>query len=361
MKITVTEDHALKQAVRRRMELTGEKYTQARRALAGGSGDLPRFPWAYAPFWEEVRERYERLCDEQDEALARASVYSRLHSLQLVFTLSSFDSIAGGRHPDGPDGWLAKRPAVEYNARTIEAAAPLRAAGFERELERNRQIADRVLVLIDTWSAGASLQSREAVARRRGNLGVMPLPRKPSARAAAAPWGQRSEEVGHTVWGDERDSFLRHPQADNIHRPRRGIDDRVLLNLLDAWLEDLERNYAELEEGMPPAWREHGELDFEASTDARDQADQELRWRVGFYSPARMRVERRHRGVPDDEEAVATQMLRVQNRVSPQPDGIAVVAPGERWHIRGHRLEDGTIMPCTGSYRISTPDSAVHM
>jgi hypothetical protein len=47
-------------------------------------------------------------------------------------------------------------------------------------------------------------------------------------------------------------------------------------------------------------------------------------------------------------EPVATSMLLVGGLASPQPDGITLM-PGERWRIRGHRLEDGTIMPCWGT------------
>ncbi|CAA9481827.1 MAG: hypothetical protein AVDCRST_MAG67-917 [uncultured Solirubrobacteraceae bacterium] len=278
-----------------------------------------------------------------------------MHSLQLTFTLSPFYKIAVGRAPSGPDGWLAERPAVEYNARTIEAAAALAAVGFAPELERNRQIADRVLVLIDMRSAGASSQAREAAARRRPTLAAMPAPREPSSRAAARPWGERSKEIGHEVYGDDRDAFLRHPPIDRIYRNRQGTDDAVLLGLLDAWLEDLQRNYAELVDGMPPPWHEHGELDFEASAeDPHTDANAAHR---DFCSPARMRVEQAHRGELREHEPVATHVLRVERGVSPQPDGIAIVAPGERWHIRGHRLTDGIIMPCTGTYRISSPHS----
>lgn len=94
-------------------------------------------------YWQELCERYERVRDEQGEAVAWASVYTQMHGRQLAFTLSPFLMIAASRRPSGPDAWLAQRPAVEYNAATIESAVPLVAAGFERELERNRQIAAR--------------------------------------------------------------------------------------------------------------------------------------------------------------------------------------------------------------------------
>jgi len=167
----VTDERALKRAIRRRMELAGEKYTDGRRALAGGPGDAPRYPWLYAPFWVQLRERYERLCDEEDEAVARATVYGVMHSHHLVFALGSFQMIAGGRGPSGPDDWLRQRPAAEYNAATIEASAPLAACGFEAQIERNRMIVDRVLALIDTWSGAASQPARQAAEARRASIG----------------------------------------------------------------------------------------------------------------------------------------------------------------------------------------------
>ena len=56
----MTEDRALKRAIRQRMEKTGEKYTEARRALVGAA---PAFvpPSAYEPFWEDKRKWYEEI------------------------------------------------------------------------------------------------------------------------------------------------------------------------------------------------------------------------------------------------------------------------------------------------------------
>lgn len=107
--------------------------------------------------------------------------------------------------------------------------------------------------------------------------------------------------------------------------------------------------------GIPAAWPDHAELDFEAIAEALDEQDDrspEADWSTGLPSPGRMRVALRNRGEAADREAVATEMLLVATGVSPQPDGIALL-PGEHWHVRGHRLSDGTIMPCRGTYRIS--------
>jgi len=357
----VPENRWLKQAIRRRMELAGEKYTEARRALAGDTGSQQRYPWFDAPYWAQHAEGYEQVAGEHDEALARAGVYFWMWMRQLPFALQPFRLIAGGRGPSGPDEWLAERPGAEYDAAVIEAATPLRAAGFEREVERNRQIADRVLVVIDQHSAGASAQAREAAQTRRTRQGVMGAQRPPASGSPARPWGERSKPLGHAALLDDRHQHLRSPIANAVYAPRRGVKDPVLFGLLDEWLEDLARNYAELVDGMPPDWREHGELDFEASADARGQDDDELKSSTAFRSPARMHLEHLHRGDVRHQEAVCTPMFVVGRHVSPQPDGIAVVAPGERWHIRGHRLADGTIMPCTGSYRLSSPDSAAKL
>jgi len=358
----VTDDRALKRAIRRRMELTGEKYTDARRALAGGPGDAPRYPWLYAPFWVQLRERYERLCDEEDEAVARATVYGVMHSRHLVFALGSFQMISGGRGPSGPDDWLGQRPAAEYNAATIEASAPLAACGFEAQIERNRMIVDRVVALIDTWSAAASQPARQAAEARRASIGVRrPPAASPEAtrppgeptRVRPRPAGHRSQDVGHEFVRDARHHFLRSPASDSVRSARRGVADPILLRLLDAWIDELERNYAALVDGMPAAWLEHGELELQAVADDPDQPDDMLSIGLGFQTPARMRVEQRLRGQLAAHEPVATPMLVTAHRLSPQPDGIAVGAPAERWHIRGHRLADGTVMPCLGSHRVS--------
>lgn len=103
---------------------------------------------------------------------------------------------------------------------------------------------------------------------------------------------------------------------------------------------------------IPAAWLDHGELDFHASADGADQDPDGLR--LGCHSPAGMHVKHCNRGEVHAAAAIATRLVVTGNHLSPQPDGIDIAAPGERWHIRGHRLSDGTIMPCLGSYRISS-------
>jgi hypothetical protein len=69
-----------------------------------------------------------------------------------------------------------------------------------------------------------------------------------------------------------------------------------------------------------------------------------------------VRLESVTKGELGNRELVATQMLLVEGGVSPQPDGIAAL-PHEPWIIRGHRLSDGTIMPCRGTYRLASARS----
>lgn len=362
----VTDDRALKRAIRRRMEQTGEKYTEARRALLGSASSGERYPWYYEPYWENLRRRFEQQADEEGEAVTRASVYHSLHSLQLLFALTPFSLTPSGRGPSGPDAWLANRPPVECNAAVIEASRPLAAVGFGPLIDRNRQIVDRVLALIDERAAGASEQAQQAAESQRARLGFT-VPRSESQRpssegrstAAARPWGDRSKELNHDKDEGQLDHFLRHPLDKWFRGPWRGIYDPVLLELVDAWIDDLERNYAQLVKLLPPAWVEHVELDFEAVCEELREEDghgSSSDWNTGLPSPARVLLKNATRGELGNRELVATQMLLVEGGVSPQPDGIAAL-PHESWIIRGHRLSDGTIMPCRGTYRLASARS----
>ena len=116
----------------------------------------------------------------------------------------------------------------------------------------------------------------------------------------------------------------------------------TLCTTLQEWIDDIERNYEELVAAIPADCEDHAELDFVAEAPTGDDAPV-----TGLPSPAEMRV------VADSTvERVATQELIVgAGLVSPQPDGIALL-PGERWRIRGHRLSDGTVMPCWGTHRL---------
>jgi len=344
------------------MEQTGEKYTQARRALLGSAASGERYPWYLEPYWEDLRRRFEQQADEEGEAVARASVYQSLHGLQLVFALTPFSLTASGRGPSGADAWLDSRLAAECNAAVIEASRPLAAVGFGPLIARNRQIVERVLALIDERAAGASEQAQKAAESQRGRLGFQ-VPRSESQRptstgrsaaAPAPPWGDRSKERNHDKHKGQLDHFLRHPLDKWFLGPRRGIQDAVLLELLDAWIEDLGRNYAELVERIPPAWVEHVELEFEAVCEELGEEDghgSSSPWETGLPSPARVRPESVTKGELGHRELVATQMLLVDGWGLPQPDGIAAL-PHERWIIRGHRLSDGTVMPCRGTYRL---------
>jgi hypothetical protein len=339
------------------MQQTGEKYTEARRALVGGSASAKRYRWHYAPYWEEQGKRYEQLAASDGEEVARASVYSSLESVQLLFTLTPFRLVASGKGPNGPDGWLAERPAVETNARVVEASAPLAAVGFASEIERSRRIVERVLLLIDRWSAGASARAREAAAARRSTLGVMRRPARPvPVGTARRPWGDRSNELGHRSETAERDHFLRHPGDTRFRAAREGIADAELRSLVDAWIVDLQRNYEQLVEHIPAAWARHVEFDFEAVVHGLGEQDDRgtnADWLIGLPSPTRIHVKESHKGDTAATEPVATHILVPDESISPQPDGIAALA-GERWRIRGHRLTDGTIMPCHGTYRIES-------
>ena len=295
------------------------------------------FPWYEEPFWESVRERLERLREDEGEAVAWASLASILHSRQLLFALTPFWLVSVGRPPRGPDEWLPHRLPVESSVVAIEASAPL---GCDELLERNRRIVARVLELIDARADGASEAARGMADARRARM----LQRPARARTAVPdgdrpPWGDRSKALGHEPHRGLLDFHLQHPHDHDFRRALPGIDDPALLGLVREWIADVDRNYADLVASIRPDCADHADAQFDADAPTAVVAH------TGIPSPARMRT-------PHGEEPVATSMLIVQEGAAPQPDGIRVM-PGERWRIRGHRLEDGSVMPCWGTYRLS--------
>lgn len=299
-----------------------------------------RFPWFDAPFWEEVGERARRAAEEEGEAVARASVYFAMFTHQLVTALTPFRFA----DPRAPDQWLSLRPGVEAAAIAVEASAPLVALGYGDQVERNRMLVDHAARFVEDRAAGASKEAHNAAARwkellvRRGPEQVWPTP--PRRDAPRPSWGDRSKQLGHATHRRRLDFHLQRPAVDRF----RGIQDAATPELVGAWVEDLERNYAELVASIPPDCLEHAELDFEAHAPHEEQP-----------SPVEVRVEDRRNGDLADTEPLATSSLVIDGHLSPQPDGIAP-QPGDRWRIRGHRLRDGTIMPCWGTHR--TVDSA---
>jgi len=134
------------------------------------------------------------------------------------------------------------------------------------------------------------------------------------------------------------------------------MGDPELAELIEAWIDDLESNYQQLIDGMPTGWRRHGQLDFEAVIEDladEDDPDPNFDWSTVLPSPARVRVDNPIKGNVGDREAVVTNILVVEGEFAHQSDGIVAVAR-ERWHVRGHRLIDGTIMPCRGTYRVAS-------
>jgi hypothetical protein len=315
-----------------------------------------RFPWFDRPFWEDACVQVAQLARDEGDAVARASAYFAVYSHHLLFALMPFRLLALGQQRDA-DGWLAMRPAVETCGEAVEASGPLAELGYAGMLERNRLIVDRTLELIDERSAAASREKRESVAATRGLLtrrqpGIAgACKRKPDGRRPI--WGDRSKPLGHEPKRGYRDFHLQHPRDHDFRQARAGIDDDRLLALVDAWIADLDHNYRELVTSIPADCGEHAELELEAGAVEVDPTGAAL---IGLPSPARMRVLDRAKGEVSDVEAVATHLLLVDGGCSPQPDGITLM-PGERWRIRGHRLEDRTIMPCWGTHRvgISTP------
>jgi hypothetical protein len=314
-----------------------------------------RYRWYETTFWEEVAARSEQVAEEEDDAVARAVVYFQLYSLQLLFVLTPFRPMPSDRAPSDADGWLSERPGVETCGMVIEASAPLAGFGYGAELERNRQMVDRTLRLIDERASGASERARQAARELRDRLVV----RDPESAPACSvkkdgdrpPWGERSTQLGHEPNRGHRDFHLQHPLDNDFRDARLGVEDAALLKLIDAWIEDIQRNYRELVRGIPAAWRDHAELAFEATVEGGGDE-----FGIGLPSPARTRAYRREKGEVGDAEVVATNLLMLEQGVAPEPDGI-VALPGERWWIQGHRLSDGTIMPCWGTHRVASAEA----
>ena len=205
--------------------------------------------------------------------------------------------------------------------------SPLVAAGYGSEVDRARAVLERFRVL----AGDSELTPQQA----RSIEWMRSLdPRRPDPKKAA-PWGFRSEPLGHRPC-DGLNQFLQRP-LDRWHRMARAAStDSQLNELLDDWLRAIDQNYATL---VAQADTAHGELSVDA--EALDGQGWD-----GLHSPARF--------IADGEEImVATDTVPAgEGLISPQPEGIHAV-PGERWHIQGHVLDDGTLLPCWGTYRIS--------
>lgn len=308
----------------------------------------PRFPWYEEPYWRELCARAEALARDEGDDVARASVYFELFSHVLLFAVTPFLRVAMGRDVD-PDSWLSARPGLEASAAAAEASAPLANLGYRAVLQRNRQIVAQTLELIDERSAGASLATRTSVEAVRARLTYRDCPPAcPRKLTGQAIRGERSRELGHEPTRGQRDRHLQHPLDEWFRVTRPRIGDNALLALFDAWIDDLEVNYRELASSIPGDCVDHAELDFEAEAPAGEVRALEI---TGLSSPIQMYVVERTKGESAAVEAIATHKVVVDQQLFPQPDGIAVL-PGQRWRIRGHRLNDGTVMPCWGTHRL---------
>lgn len=333
----MTDDRARKQAIRRRMAETGEKYTAARRALLHGAPAEARPYWYDESHWEGIRKGAERISAEQGEPVARVGVYQMLNTqISLGFM---------------PLRFRGYRWDAESDIAAIEASAPLIDAGYGPQIERNRRILERIAALMRERPAPAPVRREESTEDRDRRLAAEARLR---SSVAAGPT-TRAQELDHEAWEPGRDGHLRHPPADWFRWRRQEVDDAELRELLDAWIEEYERAYAELVAGIPAAWREHGEFAFEALIDSGAEAshpEPSAEWGSELASPAHVRVEKRIKGELAEGEEVATHIHVVDGRLRSSLEGITAVV-GERWQIRGHRLRDATIMPCRGSYRLA--------
>ena len=337
----VTDDRALKQAIRRRMAQTGQKYTEARRALLNDASEGERPSWHHEPYWQDSLSQCSRLGAEEDEAVSRACLYASLQ-VQIEFGFMPLY------------GRTARRPRAEYAMAAIDASAPLTEAGLGPQIERNRRILERIEAMTSEWPAPEPAQPGENTQQRAVRLAAERA-RLRSFLLARENAMARSEELDHKAWQPGRDAFLRHPMDNWFRLRRQQIEDAQLRELLDAWIDDFERNYAELVAGIPAAWRKHAELDFVATIEDVDEPDQHepsAQWGSALPSPARVSVDKLVNGDLLDREEVATDMVMIEGRLRQDSEGITALA-GERWHVRGHRLSNGTILPCRGSYRLT--------
>jgi hypothetical protein len=306
-----------------------------------------RYPWYEPAFYEQLAQDAERIQNEEGSEVARAFVYFALELHQLSFALTPLWAAPVRGSARDPDWWTSLRPGVEACAAAIEASSAALALGYAEHVDRNRRIVARVVELIAERGAGASDQVRKQVAGQCDRL----LRRAPSCpvrkpRRNSPPWGERSKELGHRPMSGQRDLFLQHPRDEPLRRARAASHDDVLAGLLDAWVDDLAENYQQLVSGVGQDAVQHADVVFDAV--ATGDGDMVL----GLSSPASMRVENSLKGETPRRVPVATDQLVLPSGLSPQPDGIHA-STGERWRICGHRLSDGSVMPCTGSYRIA--------
>jgi hypothetical protein len=308
-----------------------------------------RYAWYTAKFYEDLAEEAERLATEESDEVARASVYFALETNQLGHVLTPLRASALQAHR-GPNWWADVSVVVDAAAEAVEASLLAPDFGFREQIERNRMIVERMQEIAARRSRGASSEMlarlevfRKTLTRRPADA---PQCRVPPPEGERPVWADRSKPLGHEPARSLRHFFLQGPRDRSFRQARAATDDESLRQLLDEWVDDLDASYRDLVEGTPAECFEHADLAFEAT--ALEGDGHHL---LGIMSPARMQVGQRLKGDLAGVEEVATRQLPVKGGISPQPDGIDAMA-GERWRILGHRLGDGTVMPCRGSHRL---------
>jgi hypothetical protein len=243
---------------------------------------------------------------DPDEAWATVAFTLAMSMLSPVLT-----SFAFGRE-------LAAALAIARAADPVVLAE----AGFGEEVERAHAILERV----EAVAGHPELPAEHAEALERLRSTEPPRPREP--QAGDPPWGERSKPLGHAPL-EGRHLFLQRPLDRWALMALAATEDPELTRLLAEWLAAIDLNYEVL---AAKAGDEHGEVNFEAQ--ARDE-------------PGQFETE------SGEQVLVATDILALEGGlIAPQPDGLHA-EPGERWRIRGHRLDDGSVMPCWGTYRLS--------
>jgi hypothetical protein len=298
--------------------------------------------------YKSVLRRAEQLRASEGREVELATVLFEIQAMQLIHIVVPLGvpERLGLSDVEDRRRWRAMRVNVDICRQAIDIARATFGPGYATRLDRNAAIADCVDALINE-RGGPREPADPTLAERKARLDAA-TPRRPHRRAGVI-WGDRSKDVcplGPRV--AQRDFFLQSPQDHWCRTTRDAFIDAELSSLLDAWVREWMDNYEQLVEGSQDALGlDHAEIAVEGVIGGEPTAGS-----GSMPSPAKLKVERHVKGDTEVTLAIATDLLALDAGSSPQPDGIQARS-GERWRIYGHRLGDGTVMPCTGTHRLS--------
>ena len=338
----MTDDRALKRAIRQRMQLTGEKYTEARRAMAAGSRRTAGLADAcLADLNAEEFDAWDReatatvLSWTNDQSPAgTAAALSEARMLHAASQPSVHYMISV---PAGAPGVDLERDAtfaasIAFSRRTVAVQQP--AGTSVRLTELNSRLFDRICELIGAWPEP---QWSDAVTRRVNDLA--------KARRSGRARGQRLREEGQLPdpapptpagW------IVRHPRDHYFRRARPALTDGVLRLVADDWIAELAPSYDTL---VAADWApDEARADFVADVEFGGEIP-------AWTTPAPADVVGTHHGPAHVGERVL--VLQVPDADGPFNGTLMAILPHERWRVCGSLQPSGAVLPADGTRRLN--------